>query len=308
MNIEWKILEFFDSMKNTFFDYFNYFVSSILGSLFLIILFFIIYWLYDKDKGLIVGYTLISSFLINNFIKGLVKRTRPFEREGHEHLRKLTNYSLNDGATGTSFPSGHSQNSAALYSSVCLQYNAKRLLVLRIILIAFIIIVGISRIYLGVHFPSDVLTGIIIGVAITFLAAFLQDMLGEKKWLLYFATLIIFTPCLFFKKDDGTFQFGRDFLKSYGMILGFASGAFFEEKNVNFGCNASKIQKLLRFLIGIIIIGLIYLIYNIVPENIHNNGVFTVAIHFLIAFLGIYIVPLIFTKVEGAMNKKHTLK
>ena len=81
MSLEWKILEFFDSMRNTFFNYFNYFVSTILGSLFLIILFLIIYWLYDKDKGLIIGYTLVSSFLINNFIKGLVNRRRPFEYE-----------------------------------------------------------------------------------------------------------------------------------------------------------------------------------------------------------------------------------
>lgn len=34
MSLEWKILEFFDSMRNTFFNYFNYFVSTILGSLF----------------------------------------------------------------------------------------------------------------------------------------------------------------------------------------------------------------------------------------------------------------------------------
>lgn len=77
--------------------------------MFLIILFLIIYWLYDKDKGLIIGYTLVSSFLINNFVKGLVNRRRPFEYEGHEYLRKLVDTSLKDGATGTSFPSGHSQ-------------------------------------------------------------------------------------------------------------------------------------------------------------------------------------------------------
>ena len=303
MSLEWKILEFFDSMRNTFFNYFNYFVSTILGSLFLIILFLIIYWLYDKDKGLIIGYTLVSSFLINNFVKGLVNRRRPFEYEGHEYLRKLVDTSLKDGATGTSFPSGHSQNSAALYSSVCLQYNAKRLLVVRIVFIAFIILVGISRIYLGVHFPSDVLTGIVIGVAIAFLCAFLQDMFGEKKWISYIVTLTIFTPCLFFKNSEGSFLFGRDFLKSYGMILGFASGAFLEEKTVNFGCNVPKLQKLLRLAIGLAMVGVAYLIYGIVPKNIHENAIFTIVMHFLIAFLGIYVVPLIFTKIEEAINK-----
>ena len=87
------------------------------------------------------------------------------------------------------------------------------------------------------------------------------------------------------------------------MILGFASGAFLEEKTVNFGCNVPKLQKLLRLAIGLAIVGVAYLIYGIVPKNIHENAIFTIVMHFLIAFLGIYVVPLIFTKIEEAINK-----
>jgi len=65
-----------------------------------------------------------------------------------------------------------------------------------------------------------------------------------------------------------------------------------------------KLQKLLRLVIGLAIVGVAYLIYGVVPKSIHENAIFTVVMHFLIAFLGIYVVPLIFTKIEEAINKK----
>ncbi|MFV0560915.1 MAG: phosphatase PAP2 family protein [Enterococcus sp.] len=94
--------------------------------------------------------------LLNSGIKLLVARQRP----ALEHLVTETSYS---------FPSGHSTGSMMLYGTlfclVPLLINSKNWrLFIRILLIGVILAVGISRIYLGVHFPSDVVGGYALGI------------------------------------------------------------------------------------------------------------------------------------------------
>ncbi len=298
MAFEWKILDFLDKMRNGFFDVFNYFISDFFGSILLVILFLIIYWLVDKEKGRAIGFAFIASTLVNNLIKGFVNRKRPFEHENKGYLRKLQNSAFSDGATGTSFPSGHTQNSSALYTSVMFEYPGKRFRVLTIVLSILIFLVAISRLYLGVHFPSDVLAGLIIGIAISFLIVYLHNRLGKKCFYLYIVFCIAFLPCLFFER------FGRDFIKSYGLLIGFTLGTILEEKTVDFHCRVSLGRKMIRLVIGLVIVGSAYLVYSIVPKEIHYNTYFTLGMHFLIAFLGVYVVPLLFHLLENGASKK----
>ncbi len=298
MEFEWKILDFFDQFRNKFFDFFNYFVSDIFGSILLVVIFLLIYWLVDKEKGRAIGFTFITSTLVNNLIKGFVNRKRPFEYENKGYLRKLQNSTLSDGATGTSFPSGHTQNSSALYVSVMLEYPGKRFKGLTVVLAILIFSVAISRLYLGVHFPSDVLVGLVIGIAISFIIVYLHHRLGKKCFYLYILFCIVFLPCLFFER------FGRDFIKSYGLLVGFTLGTILEEKTVDFHCRVSFGRKLIRLVIGLVIVGGAYLVYSIVPKEVHYNKYFTLGMHFLIAFLGVYVVPLLFNLLENGASKK----
>ena len=80
----------------------------------------IVYWVLNKEKGLMIAYNLFLAMLLNNLLKGLIMRKRPFENAGYEHLRKLD--VAKDGATGSSFPSGHAMNSASLYTSLCCNF------------------------------------------------------------------------------------------------------------------------------------------------------------------------------------------
>lgn len=106
------------------------------------------------DTGLII------SWGIMDFLKELVARPRP----GGEHLTY---------ATGYSFPSGHAMISTVFYGF--LAYLALRLLpgrmgkVLAVILGILIFLIGISRIYLNVHYFSDVVAGFLLGGLLLFL-------------------------------------------------------------------------------------------------------------------------------------------
>lgn len=295
LEFEWKILDFFHNLQSNFLDIINQYLSEILGSLGIVVILFIVYWCFSKTKAVNIAFSLFTSMLFNNLLKGLIARKRPFEVEGKEYLRKLD--SSKDGATSSSFPSGHSMNGAAFYGGIVFNWRAKRFWALRLISILAIITVGLTRIYLGVHFPTDVIFGVLFGLIIALITTFLQEILGNKKIILYLIILLIFVPCLFVP------TFERDFYKSFGMMLGFVPGVFLESKYVDFANSVSAFKKILRVLLGVIVVGGTYLIYSIVPEVIHDNKYFTLAMHALISFFGIFLVPLIFSRIEKKLNK-----
>ena len=134
------------------------FITNFGGAIFVIslttILFFVI-----KDKK--IGISIITNLgivtILNQIIKFIMQRPRPTEFRVIEE-------------TGYSFPSGHSMVSLAFYGYlIYLIYkyinnkHLKRTLI--IILSVLICIIGVSRIYLGVHYTSDVLGGFLISFA-----------------------------------------------------------------------------------------------------------------------------------------------
>lgn len=92
--------------------------------------------------------------LIYKWLKGKTLRPRPFEVRQDVRLtgKPLDNFS---------FPSGHTLH-AVVFGIVALSYFPQ----LSIIVIPFMILVGLSRIVLGLHYPSDVIAGALIGALI----------------------------------------------------------------------------------------------------------------------------------------------
>jgi len=112
----------------------------------------IFYWLIDARLGFRIGLTLIISIAINGFFKLAFHMPRPYWYD--------TRVQALDTETSFGLPSGHSQNSAAIWGSLGFQMN-NRTGWLIVALLVFL--VGISRMYLGVHFVSDVLSGWLLG-------------------------------------------------------------------------------------------------------------------------------------------------
>ncbi len=111
---------------------------------------------------------LLGTLLVNNMLlKNLVARTRPYEViEGLTYIvRKPSDYS---------FPSGHAGCS---FSAACIMYRRlpRRYGVPALILA---ILISVSRLYVGVHYPSDVLFGVISGIAISYAA----EVIGGRIW------------------------------------------------------------------------------------------------------------------------------
>lgn len=118
-----------------------------------------------SNRGLLVLLSLAFNMVICNLLlKPLVARTRPYDLLGYEILvRRLGDYS---------FPSGHT--SASFAAATAIYAIDRRWGAAAYVLAALI---GFSRLYLGVHFPTDVLAGAVVGI----LAAKAAQCLLEKK-------------------------------------------------------------------------------------------------------------------------------
>lgn len=122
-----------------------------------------------RKTGISMGLALIFGLLIGNvLLKNIVGRTRPYELNPEFNL-------LVKRLKDASFPSGHTL--AAFEGAVTIFIRNKKYGIPAIIL-AFLI--AFSRIYLYVHFPTDVLAGIIIGSVNAILACLIIDKLYKK--------------------------------------------------------------------------------------------------------------------------------
>ena len=132
---------------------------------------------YDENSAILVALSELTSTTITYSIKNIVKRERPF--------RTLNNVYHNWKKPETdrfSFPSGHTTTSFALATSLTLRYPDKPILISCLYLYASAVSFG--RIYLGVHYPSDILVGMIVGSGSAFLIhALRKDIINAKNFL-----------------------------------------------------------------------------------------------------------------------------
>jgi len=283
--LEMDILEWFYKIGNSFLNVFFYIISQFGGSLILLLTVSVIYWTINKEKAEKIALTVLSAVCLNNFLKSIFSFNRPFMYDGYEHLQKLKNSKLSDSSTGSSFPSGHSQITGSLYSSICFYFPKKQVIFPSIILM---ILIPISRLYLGVHFPSDVIVGLLIGIIVALIYYILLKKFPNKFNLIAIISILIYLPMLFFKNVE------YDFCRSYGLLIGFFLGRLIESKYINFTTEVPLKNKILRLILGILIIGITYFLIKLIPNNISHHFIMAVLLHSIITFMVATIVPLLF--------------
>lgn len=157
------------SIRNSFWDMFFKCITTCANTLTIICL-VIILLLIIKDKyRYILGIATISTVLINQLLKNIIMRPRP------DHMRLIKE-------SGYSYPSGHSMISIAVYGFLIYYVyhkikNKKLKIFLIILLTSLIVLIGLSRIYVGVHYPSDVLGGYVLSLLVLLLV-----VLGVDKY------------------------------------------------------------------------------------------------------------------------------
>lgn len=173
MNIELKILDWFQTLHTPVLDKFMTSVTKLGNAGIFWIILTVLFLLIPKMRktGVVMAAALIIDLLLCNvLLKNFVARTRPYDvNTGIQLLvAKLRDYS---------FPSGHT---AASFASVTALYlSGER----RIWIIALVIscLIAVSRLYLYVHYPTDVLGGIIFGCLSGWIGYHIVKLVEGKK-------------------------------------------------------------------------------------------------------------------------------
>lgn len=132
---------------------------------------------YGKNKKLAIWYmttVVVGAGVINQLVKFLFQRPRP---TNVEHLIVQGGYS---------FPSGHAMGSIITYGALLFliirMYSTWLVpAVSAVVLVSLIGLIGISRIYLGVHYPSDVIGGYSLGLAVLSLSLGIYSLFLTEK-------------------------------------------------------------------------------------------------------------------------------
>lgn len=173
-NFDFTILDYiYEHMRSAFLDFLLPKITALgdVGIIWITITIIMLCVKRWRKCGIICALSLVLCILVGSFtLKPLFARIRPFDLNTAVDL-------LIDRPTDFSFPSGHSMTAFAAATSVytCYKKSGRWLLALAG-LIAF------SRLYLYVHYPTDVIAGIIIGILLALCSSKIVKQLSLKKF------------------------------------------------------------------------------------------------------------------------------
>ena len=170
-NIDLSILEFIQ--KNIRCDFLDAIVPPIThlaekGIFWIAVALILICFKKTRKTGFMVGAALLIGLALGNgVLKNVVGRIRPYDLDGS----LLTEADLLvSGLSDFSFPSGHTL--ASFEAATVLLIRDKRMGIPALVLA---ILIALTRLYLYVHYPTDVIAGVIFGIAFAFLGVFVVN-------------------------------------------------------------------------------------------------------------------------------------
>ncbi len=156
-----QFLYFLEGLRNPVFDFFFSIITLFGEETIFMAVGLIFFWCISKYQGYYLLCTGFIGTMINQFLKMLFRVPRPWVKNPEFTIVE----SAREAATGYSFPSGHTQTSVGLFGGIA---RANRTRWLRIASIALCVLVPLSRMYLGVHTPHDVVVSIGVALLLVF--------------------------------------------------------------------------------------------------------------------------------------------
>ena len=191
-----------------------------------------LFWGISKEKGERLGVSVLLANVSIGLLKNIFARVRPWAASDRiELLREVD---------GFSFPSGHSANCTALYPALACEYRRTKALIWIAVFVP--LLCGISRCYVGAHWPTDVVVGLCVGLAVFALAELVLHRI-KNKYVFYLLLIAVSSVGLFYCTTN-------DYYNSFGMLIGFTGGRYLEEKAVRFENTDNLWLALLRTVIG----------------------------------------------------------
>ena len=275
----------------------------------------IIFWCVDKKTGKFLLLVMAFSRICNQILKNTFCVYRPWILDLNVHpvpsvMNEVTSYS---------FPSGHANVSTAVYGGIAYRYG-KKFPLIAFLCVATILLTALSRNFLGVHTPQDVL----VAMFVTFFMIICVDKLiplidgdeHKEKFITIAGMIFAVIAIAYFMLKSYPVDYLdskvivepqnaiNDAIGSVGTFTGILIGLELERRFVNFKTNVNFSLKICRLIIGVIFIAATN--FLLIPELKHLDlGAIEKFLRwFLTYFVTIFLVPLAFSQFEGNYHVK----
>ena len=212
-----------------------------------------IFWCISKKTAYGIGIAYFLSGLTVQGMKICFRIDRPWIAD--PTLKPVP--SALEHATGYSFPSGHTQSAAALFGSLGAQIRHKPA---KAVLFLLVLLVGFSRLYLGVHTPLDVGVSLLISFLLILLTikVFKGDTVNKKREaaialvMVLFAVAVIVIAAVLYSRGMIDQSYVSDCLKAAGAGIGFTVGMYIERVYIDFPVKTKNIlMQPVKYVLGI---------------------------------------------------------
>lgn len=219
----------------------------------------IVFWCVDKRKGYYVMAVGFAGTMANQFLKLLCRVPRPWALDPDFTILEQAR----EAADGYSFPSGHSQSAVGTFGAIAATSKNKWV---KGVCIALCVLIPLSRMYLGVHTPADVLVGAGMALALVWLLR-RWIMEGDRGMLVLIPLLtamavglLLYTTCWPFPADVDQENLASGVKNAYtllGCMFGIAVVYPVQKKYVRFSTEARWWAQILKVILGLAVVLLV---------------------------------------------------
>ena len=292
---------------------------TFLGKLEFYILFVtFLYWIIDTQLAFRVLIVLLSTDVIATAFKHLFRQPRPYWIGGVKGMGVETSYGI---------PSTHSSGPVSIWGYLAYQMKKRWLWITAITLI---LLIGFSRLYMGVHFPHDVVFGWLIGLTMLYL--FIKNETKFADWistrttsyqigfsfvvsLLYIAIGLLVMALIAGSSDPSAWSdFATEarspgyYFTLSGIFFGGTAGYILMKLHASFQTIGTGFQKALRYLVGMLgVFAILYgldLLFSLLAADETVLGYILRYIRYgAVTFWGMFGAPWVFLKLKLADSK-----
>jgi membrane-associated phospholipid phosphatase len=277
-----------------------------------VLLISLIYVTYDKKLAFRLAVLTLVTMSLNHLLKTLIMNPRPFISEGsYSEKWAVSAAKAEELATEYSTPSGHAMAGSSFYSYLYASVTSRYVRSAAVILL---LLTGVSRPYLGVHYLEDVLIGWMLGVSIALLSIRYAENIGnlwskfsykQQVGIVVAASLLLWltTRALGGWSTDGQ---PLAFVGYMGFLTGIVVAYPVERRKVNFDARSSTVlHKVLRYALSVgMVIGSLALldeVFGAVSGDSSLLGYLLRYIRYAVAgMVGMFIGPFLFVKLGWA--------
>jgi undecaprenyl-diphosphatase len=232
-----SIVEFFQSFRNDFLDFFFIFFNEFGDELVFLVVASILWWVVNKHFAYRFMMIFLTSVAVNDTFKNIVRRPRPYE------LGSVV--SVTESTYGYSFPSGHAQNAGAMALVLNERYGTVKKWV-RPLLITIVILVMVARVYLGQHYLTDVIAGLAVSILVYYAFIYLAPKVKINPIKLVYYTIPLMILGAFFIVD-------KNYYVAIASMIGLTIGYDLELRYVKYEVKAPVKIQIAKYAIGIIV-------------------------------------------------------